>query len=297
MIANAVFWFTALFVMLAPDYRAWMGSASLIMATIYALVASRLLNFHGRYTHELLTAVALAVGFMALAVPLEADARWVALGWAAGAAALCWLSVRVEARLLSGMAGVMAVISLLRVLFVDLEAYPDEPVMPVLNSVAIPSLGIAGLLLAAIVGTRPYRDRMNSAQRSGLAAAGLAVLIVLWIVLSVDVYHYFDMRARFGVREAFDWRRLGQMSLSVLWTLYASALLTLGFRYRVAGLRWLAIAFYGLTVAKVLLFDMAGLMQLYRIVAFLVLAVFLGLAARIYQRLGRASADSDGITR
>ena len=52
MIANAVFWFTALFVMLAPDYRAWMGSASLIMATIYALVASRLLNFHGRYTHS-----------------------------------------------------------------------------------------------------------------------------------------------------------------------------------------------------------------------------------------------------
>ena len=78
------------------------------------------------------------------------------------------------------MAAGMAVLGLLRVLFVDLHAYPDEMVMPVLNSVALPSLGVAGLMLAALVGTRPYRDRMNSAQRSGLAAAGLAVLIVLW---------------------------------------------------------------------------------------------------------------------
>lgn len=294
MIANAVFWFAALFVMLAPDYREWMGTAALSMATLYAIVASRLLSFHGRYTHELLTAVALAVGFMALAVPLEAEARWVSMGWAGGAAALCWLSVRADARPLNAMAGVMAITSLWRVLIVDLSVCPDEPVWPIFNSVALPSLGVTGLLLLALVATRPYLGRMARPQRWALAVAALATLVVLWIVLSVDVYRYFDMRARLGVREVVDWRRLGQMSLSVLWTLYATALLAWGFRWRIAGLRWLAIAFYGVTIAKVLVLDMAGLMQLYRIVAFLVLAVFLGLAARVYQRLGRTSADASG---
>ena len=38
--------------------------------------------------------------------------------------------------------------------------------------------------------------------------------------------------------------------------------------------------------------DMAGLMALYRIVAFLVLAVVLGIAARVYQRLGRREASA-----
>jgi uncharacterized membrane protein len=153
--------------------------------------------------------------------------------------------------------------------------------------VALPSLGVAFCLLAAIILAMPYGKRLGVEQRLLAGAAGLGVLIVLWLVLSVDLYHHFDMRRRFDDRTTIDWSRMGQMSLSVLWTFYASALLTVGFRYRVAALRWLAIAFFGLTVVKVFVLDMAGLMALYRIVAFLVLAVVLGIAARVYQRLGR----------
>jgi uncharacterized membrane protein len=124
-----------------------------------------------------------------------------------------------------------------------------------------------------------------------LAAAGLGVVVLLWLVLSVDLYHHLSFRARLAESTTPDWRRLAQMSLSVLWTLYATVLLAIGFRWRVAALRWLAIAFYGLTVGKVFLFDMAGLAEIYRIVAFIVLAVFLGIAARVYHQLGRRNGS------
>lgn len=51
-----------------------------------------------------------------------------------------------------------------------------------------------------------------------------------------------------------------------------------------ARLRWLSMTLYGVSVVKLFLVDMANVQQLYRILAFFVLAVVLGLVARTYQR-------------
>ena len=69
-----------------------------------------------------------------------------------------------------------------------------------------------------------------------------------------------------------------------MWTVYATALLVLGFRLNRARLRWLSMTLYGVSVVKLFLIDMANVQQLYRILAFFVLAVVLGLVARTYQR-------------
>jgi uncharacterized membrane protein len=50
-------------------------------------------------------------------------------------------------------------------------------------------------------------------------------------------------------------------------------------------LRWTGLGLFGLTVLKVFMFDMSGLDQIYRIVAFFVLAILLGVAAWAYQRV------------
>jgi uncharacterized membrane protein len=63
-------------------------------------------------------------------------------------------------------------------------------------------------------------------------------------------------------------------------------LLAIGFSVRVSAIRWTALAVFAATIAKVFLYDMADLDQIYRIVAFFVLAVFLGIAAWAYQRIG-----------
>jgi uncharacterized membrane protein len=107
-------------------------------------------------------------------------------------------------------------------------------------------------------------------------------VLLLWLVMSVDLHAY--CRTVMSASTSGD-DRLAQMALSVFWAVYASAVLAVGFRLRRAQFRWTALGLYGLTVGKVFLFDMSGLDEIYRILAFFVLAILLGVAAAVYQRL------------
>ena len=293
MLANAALWFGAFFVLLEDDYRGWMGSAAIVMAIAYALFARLLLAGRDVRTLEVVTAVALTVGFVGLAFPLEADARWVGLGWAATATALWWFGLRVQTPPLRALAALIAGAAVLRLLFVDLPSYSRLITIPVFNRIALPAVGVAACVLGSVIAARSYRDRLGTLQRFLVAASGLAGVVLLWFVLSVDLLHYFDARGRVGGTELVQWRRMGQMSLSLFWAVYATAVLAVGFRLQLARLRWLAIGFYALTVGKVLLVDMASLGEGYRIVAFFVLALLLGISARLYQRV-RWASDAPG---
>ena len=69
----------------------------------------------------------------------------------------------------------------------------------------------------------------------------------------------------------------------------AVALLAIGFARRIAPLRYLAIALFGVTIIKVFVVDLANLETVYRIVSFIVLGVLLLAASFLYQQL---SADT-----
>lgn len=81
-----------------------------------------------------------------------------------------------------------------------------------------------------------------------------------------------------------DWQWLGQTWLSVWWAVYATIVLAAGFATRQAWLRWTGLGLYAITTAKVFLVDMAGVDELYRVMAFFVLSVMLGAAAWAYHR-------------
>ena len=289
---NAAFWFGAFYVLMEDDYRAWMGVAAVVMAGVYAAVARLLSAFRPKATTELVTAIAIALGLVVLAIPLQADARWIALGWAATAAALWWFRLRIESSALGVLSLAIAFVSVTRVVFIDLPAYPNDVLVPVVNRIALSSIGVVCCIAAAVFATRPYRDRLNASARFLVGAAGLGAIVLLWLILTVDLYSFFFAIARTADDDASGWRRVGQMSVSILWTVYASILLAIGFRFSRSALRWTAIVFFAVTIAKVLVLDMSGLSEIYRILAFFILALFLGVAARVYQR-SRPAPDSE----
>ncbi len=272
MLACAALWFAAFFALMSYDYRVWMGVAAVVMATVYALIARLLLSRRLRVTMESVTAIAIGAGFVVLAIPLEADARWVALPWAATAAVLWWFGLRIQMPALRVLAAAVMLGSVARTLFVDLPSYPREQLWPVLNQVALPSIGVTVCLSLAVLLSRPYRERLGKPQCALIATGGLAAIILLWLVLTIDLAHFFRMKARFDAQQAARWRWVGAMSVSILWTVYASVLLAMGFRFRLAALRWVAIVFFGITIGKVFLFDMSELSEIYRIMAFFVLS-------------------------
>ncbi|NUQ61921.1 MAG: DUF2339 domain-containing protein [Pirellulales bacterium] len=296
MVLTASLWFLAFYVLMKPDHNVWMGTAAVAMAVVFAIVARLVLAWRPQETRQLLTALAIAVGFVALAFPIQADAAWVALGWAAEAAVLWWFGNRTRAPAMRAIAGVLALAAVTRVAIVDTPHHTREPFVPVVNEYALPALGTAALVLVAIFATRRLLGRLQPGERFLVQLAGLVGIALVWLVLSVDCHGYFDALAAVREGDRIDWHWLGQMMLSILWALFATALLAIGFRARLARLRWLAIGLYGLTVGKVFLVDMAELDEIYRILAFFVLAVLLGAAAWAYQRI-RLEPEPDGITK
>lgn len=280
--------FSAFYVLMKPEYSVWMGSAAMIVATIYAAVARLVLARRSADNRLLLACLAVAIGFIALAFPIQANTHWVAFGWAAMAAVLWWFGLRTNEQMLRGMSLVLGILAVARVLLFDMPHGTREPFIPVFNQFALPAIGVAICILIAAAGTRRFLERIPQAERVFALLGALGGVALLWLILSVDCYSYFAALRQVADTDVEKLRWLGQMSLSVLWVVLASVVLTMGFRMRLAPLRWQAITLYLVTVGKVLTIDIGHLAQFYRIMAFFVVAIVLGLAARTYQRFGRS---------
>ena len=74
------------------------------------------------------------------------------------------------------------------------------------------------------------------------------------------------------------------LSISVLWTCYAAALIIFGLVRRSALLRWQSLTLLGIVVAKVFFIDLSSLDRVYRIVSFFVLGSVLLAVSFLYQR-------------
>jgi uncharacterized membrane protein len=283
-VANASIGFGSFYILTADDYRIWSGTAALTVAALYALVTRCILAWRADDQRLLLTTLATAMGFVAWAIPIQAEARWVPLGWTVMGAVLYWFGHRVAAPLMRWMAAVLLLLAVGRLIVFELPLYTRDPFWPVFNRFALPSLSVATVILVVVRLTRAKLRDPSGVERFLIGAVSTVGLLLIWLVLSIDCFGYFDSQS-IGSENPQEWRWRGQLALSLLWAAYASLLLGAGFRLKLSRLRWLAIALFAVTVVKLFLVDMAHVQQLYRILAFFGLAVVLALVARVYQRL------------
>lgn len=280
---NVVLWSAAGYVLLVDDHRAWLGTLAISMALVYAAAGRLLLALRGD-TRLVVTAIAIAAGFVALAIPLEAGAPWVAVGWACEAGVLWWFGLRVKLPSLRFLAAASAGAAVARMLFYEGFYFDYATLLPILNRYALSALAATACLIAALVTTRRFLPQISRPERALVAITVVGCVLLVWWIVTIDLNNYFNTRVYLG-EQSVDWHRLGQMTLSAWWAIYATVILLLGFHARQGLLRWTALGLFGVTVIKVFFRDMAGLDEIYRIVAFFVLAVLLGAAAWVYQRV------------
>jgi uncharacterized membrane protein len=282
-VVNGILGFIAIRVLTLESWSEWIGTIALLMATVYAVAGKLILTWRPNDHRLLLASLAVSVGFVAWAIPVQADARWIALGWAMMAIALWMFGLRVSSRILRLMAATLACLAVGRLLLFDLPLYVRDPFIPIFNRTAFPSLMVAGLVLAAVWKSDRYLPRLRSGERFGVGVAAVCGTTLLWVLLSLECHGYFVSRSMIeGDVELWRWR--AQLALTVFWTVFATAVLFLGFKFERSRLRWFAMVLFGVTVLKLFVVDMANVQQIYRIVAFFILAMVLGLVARSYQR-------------
>ncbi len=103
---------------------------------------------------------------------------------------------------------------------------------------------------------------------------------------------WFLDNAGSGPGERAEAARRALFSVTVTWVVVAAALLSYGFRRDRRTVRVVALTLFGATAAKLLVFDMSGAQQLYRILAFVLVGlVFVG-ASWLYHRAERRGAGA-----
>ncbi len=100
------------------------------------------------------------------------------------------------------------------------------------------------------------------------------------IILSVEAHDFIYIASQVTSGSGYTF----QLSLSVIWALYASLLTSIGIFYRIRSARIVGILLLGITVLKLFLLDLSTLKPLFRIVSFIVLGLLLLAVSYGYNR-------------
>jgi uncharacterized membrane protein len=177
------------------------------------------------------------------------------------------------------------------------------------------SSGLAPLIIAWLCGLQAYllygHDNMLMFLNTRFVAAMMTLLVVLaWAAITqrdrktfdepsgtvVPLYTWFTLSLLALLSmEPSGWlyrhtgdpsqaTRIAQMSVTIVWGLYASSMLSLGFWRRIMPLRLAALALFGLTAVKLLLVDMANVGTIYRIISFFIMGVLMVAASYLYHK-------------
>ncbi|MBM4072481.1 MAG: DUF2339 domain-containing protein [Planctomycetes bacterium] len=311
LLANAFLVSLAGYILLESSWNLWLGTFAVALAALYAILTWLLLARHADDPRQALTMLAIAMAFLAAVFPLQADAAWIAVGWAAQGLALWWFGLRISSMPLRGLASALLTLAAGRLLLVDTWRAHDRPFVPLFNAYGLPALAVSGSLIVTALLTRRMCRGSIGRDAALPQVFGLAGMVLLWLVLSVEAYDYFWVQARFAPEQArlaqsralddlpgqaaqhvfereIHLRQSAQTALSILWAVFAATLLAVGLRRDLPALRWAALGLFGLTLGKVLIVDMERLPGFYRVLAFLMLSIMMAAGAWGYQKVKRS---------
>ena len=231
--------------------------------------------------------LALAIGFITVAIPIRLDAHWITMGWFVEVAVLLWVADRIHSDLLNVFAIGALLLGVGRLLLID-NFYVTRPIFN--TRMATYAVAIAVLGAVAWYGSR----RKDEAARAVAGIAVVALNLLALIALSREVADYYS-REMTGILPQRQWdpaawtnwhhvKIARDFTYSALWMAYGAMLMVVGFWRRSAFVRWQALVLIAFTIGKVFLYDVSELDRGYRIVSFIVLGVLLLAISFMYQR-------------
>jgi uncharacterized membrane protein len=287
---NAGVYFLEAYAMIQEVNKVNMAWFALALAAVYIFL-SRLL--HARKmaagTSEILyyLHLALAIGFITVAIPIRLDAHWITIGWFIEAGVLLWIANRIRSDFLNAFALGALVLGVTRLLAID-----NFHTTQLIFNLRMATFGVAVAVLGTVAWFGAKREDETARTISAMAVVALNVLAL--IALSREVSDYY-LRQMAGVRSTghqwrgayLDYHNLEiarDFTYSALWMAYGAMLMIVGFVRRSAFVRWQALILIAVTIVKVFVYDVSQLDRAYRIVSFIVLGALLLAISFVYQR-------------
>ena len=230
-----------------------------------------------------------ALFFITLIFPIQFDRQWITLGWALEGVALCWLFHRVPHHGLRLVGTALLVVAFVRLaLNPAVFSYHARYVTPIFNWYLYTYGIVTVCLFAAARLLAPPRNLILGRNiRPLLYTLGT---ILAFLLLNIEIADYFSRSGMATLTFQFSGNFARDMSYSIAWATFALALLIIGIRRTARPVRYASLGLLGVTILKLFLHDLSQLDQLYRIAAFVVVAIIAILASFLYQRFLGLSA-------
>lgn len=261
--------FTGLFVAAAAFAFAWIGKTNSDKARTPDRVFDRIAGLGGAYLGMFVASRELWIWGDLTGRSFEATAVLPAI-WATGFALLAFAGEKMKSR--SVRTGAFAALCAAAIMILVAFGQPHpEPYKLVFN---VRFAAALSAVLAALGYSRLAWNRVVTGWMYGAFATGLLVLF------SAESYLFFDETIADPTKAQWT----AQMSLSIVWALYAAGALVIGFATRTRPLRLAALGLFGATAIKLSVVDLADLRDGYRIISFVVLGVLMIGASYLYHR-------------
>ncbi len=288
---NAGVYFLQAYVMIEVVDRTYMAWFALVLAAIYIFLSRQV---HARHrapgTSEMLyyLHLAVAIGFITIAIPIRLDAHWITIGWFVEAGVLLWVGDRIESDFLNALALGALALGVVRLLLID-----NFEVTQLVFNMRMATYAIAVAVLGAVAWYAAKREDESAVTVAAVAVVALNVLALIALTREVADYYsrqtvtfrpmlYSRGRVAYTELHRIDIER--DFTYSALWMAYGAMLMVIGFLRRSAFVRWQALILIAATIAKVFVYDVSQLDRGYRIVSFVVLGVLLLAISFVYQR-------------
>ncbi len=289
---NAGIYFLQAYAMIEEVDKNYMAWFALALAAVYIVLSREVLSrqVHGRArdpgaSERLhLLHLAVAIGFITVAIPIRLDAHWITIGWFVEAGVLLWVANRIKSDFLNVFALGALILGVVRLLLID-NFYTTQ----LLFNVRMATYAVAVTVLGVVAWYASKRE--DDSARSVAAIAVVALNALALIALSREVADFYS-RQMIEVRSwrstfSLDLRRIEierDFTYSALWMAYGTMLMIIGFLRRSAFIRWQSLLLIAATTVKVFVYDVSQLDRGYRIVSFIVLGVLLLAISFVYQR-------------
>jgi hypothetical protein len=265
----------------------WMvGVVPVAIGAVTTLHLSQLLRIQPAGTRDLgrLALVAgAALAFLTVAIPLQLEQRWITIGWALEGAAVAWLYTRIPHRgLLLSAFGLLAAVFVRLALNPEVFRYEPRGDMRIVNwylytyVIAAAAMGLAAWWIAKTDDLLAA----NLPRLRYLLPAGAVIL--LFLLLNIEIADYYsdgpDILFRFGSSIQQD------LTYTIAWLIFGIIMLAAGIIAKARGARVASVAMIAVTTFKCFLYDLGSLEGLYRVGAFVGLAVSLALVSLALQK-------------
>ncbi|MGZ4985362.1 MAG: DUF2339 domain-containing protein, partial [Chthoniobacterales bacterium] len=221
-----------------------------------------------------------ALFFLSLLFPIQFDREWITLGWAVEGLALLALFRSVpNAGLRIVGAGLLTLAFVRLALNPAVFEYHKRTPLRIWNWYLY-AYGLTSLcLLGGAHLVRTYRETLLARVVPRLLYT--LGTILTFLLLNIEIADFFSIGPTLTFSFTGNFAR--DMSYSIAWALFAFALLLVGMKKNMRYVRYAGLVLLLVTLVKLFLHDLGYLSQLYRIGAFIGVALILIIASFVYQ--------------